>query len=95
MAFSQMTAAALAMSDGLAAAQAARDSANVSQPHLAAALALAALENSWHHRGRRFPAVDRAAAASRRAAVPAGRLRAKRVIRLNGVAVWRSPRLWN
>ena len=44
-------AAALAMSVGFAAAQATPDSANVPQPHLAAALALAAQENSWRHPG--------------------------------------------
>src|SRR5712691_3595846 len=47
----RLTAAALAMSAGLALAQATHDSANVPQPHLAAALALAAQENSWRHPG--------------------------------------------
>jgi hypothetical protein len=42
---------ALAMSVSIAAAQATWDSANVPQPHLAAALALAAQENSWRHPG--------------------------------------------
>lgn len=45
------TAAVLAMSVGFAAAQATPDSANVPQPHLAVALALAAQENSWRHPG--------------------------------------------
>jgi metallo-beta-lactamase class B len=46
-----LTTAALAMSASLAVAQATWDSANVPQPHLAAALALAAQENSWRHPG--------------------------------------------
>lgn len=46
-----LTAAALALSAGLTFAQATYDSANVPQPHLAAARALAAEENSWRHPG--------------------------------------------
>jgi hypothetical protein len=53
------TAAVLAMSVGFAAAQATPDSANVPQPHLAAALAVAAQENSWRHPGLGFLLLDR------------------------------------
>ncbi len=46
-----LTAAAVAISAGSAAAQATWDTANVPQPHLKAALELAAQENSWRHPG--------------------------------------------
>src|SRR5215472_1589991 len=47
-----LLAAVLALSGGIAAAQsAAPQAANLSQPHLKAALALAAQENTWRHPG--------------------------------------------
>jgi metallo-beta-lactamase class B len=46
-----LAAAVLAMSAGLAMGQATFETANIAQPHLAAARALAAQENGWRHPG--------------------------------------------